>query len=188
MQGKYRHRSKYSYLEFYKFYLAQIERGTMYDMSRELYKKILDRGHELLFDELLKNKRVRFYPNLGDFEVVKYKPTIKYRLPVDWGHWQKTGGKNGGEIRYKLNQHSGGYRYFVRWQKPQTSLHNAVRYIFIMQDPFKKKLTHAIYDGLDAMVWQQHSRFPGGKKAYKEKLANRKWVPKERVEKLKLVQ
>lgn len=159
MRGIQRHKSKYSYWDFYRFYLSRIERHTSYEVSRELYKKILDRGHVILFDELLNNKRIRFYPHLGDFEIVKYKPKIKKYNPVNWKHWQETGGKNGGEIIYNTNQHTGGYKFFVRWQKPKNSLHNGVRYIFYMQRPFKLKLTKAIYDGLDAMVFQQHNRY-----------------------------
>lgn len=158
MQGIHRHRSKYGYIEYYKYYRSCIENGSIYDVDRKTYKKILDRGYEILFDELLKNKRIRFYPHLGDFEIVKYKPSRQH-MSVNWSHWQMTGGKDGGELTYNTNQHSGGYKFFVRWQKPRTQLHNAVHYMFYVQKSFKRKLTAAIFDGLDAMVFKQHRRY-----------------------------
>lgn len=143
-------KSKYHIMDFYRFYRNNIEKKSIYDIPYKKYHEVLYRGNQLYTEALMQGKSIRPLVGLGEFQVFKYRQTEKRRV-VDWAAWHKDG-----TYKFIENEHSSGYRFFVKWIKYRP-LKNIRSYRFSMILYAKKKLAEAIFAGLDAPV---HSQTP----------------------------
>ena len=142
---KWGEKSKYSIKDFHRFYRSMIDRGTMYDINQKLYNEIICRSNQLYVDALMEGRAVRPLPGLGEFQVHKYKSSKSGKV-VDWASYY-----NRGVYKLILNEHSDGFRFFVKWTKNR-KLRNIRSYRFSLTTTSRKKLHAAVLDGLDAPV------------------------------------
>lgn len=151
MTWKWKHKSKYHIMDFYKYYKRSIDRKTVYDVSLKTFHDVIYRANQLYTEALVSGKSIKPMPGLGEFQVYKYKqnPT---KPVVDWGSYYRDG-------VYKMlsNEHTNGYRFFIKWVKYRR-LHNIRCYKFSMILYAKRKLRDAIRAGLDAPVHDQYKR------------------------------
>lgn len=141
--NKYADKTKsYTIPSFYNYYLQNIERDTEYDISYQLYKKILVDYFKYIQREVLENSKEFKLPcRLGTIEIVKSRPK-EYSgksLRIDY---QAT--KQEGKLVYLLNEHSDYYKYRIYWNKQQSTALNKTRYQLIMTRANKRRLAAII--------------------------------------------
>lgn len=108
--------------DYYNYYLKGIEKGSMYDIDKKLFWKLLYDGNKEMLMQVFNGKVAKPDPIIGSFELMKYnmdsyklKEGRKNRLKPDFSLYAKTKRKE--DIRYFTNQHTAGYTYFVCWQR-----------------------------------------------------------------------
>lgn len=134
--------SSYTVPSFYNYYLDQIEQDTVYDISYELYRKIIIDYFSYLRDELIENgKKVKLPNRLGSIQIVKHWP--KYwdsrSLRIDY-----QASKKENKLVYLLNEHSNFYKYRCYWDKGDMLVKNKTKYQLIMTRANKRHLAQII--------------------------------------------
>lgn len=132
----------YTIPSFYKDYLNNIERNTVYDIPYETYKKIVTIYFEWLRDQLLEeSKEVKLPYRLGTIEIVKHKPKQFNggSLRIDY---QATKKEN--KLIYLLNEHSDYYKYRLYWNKQTSNAVNKSKYQLILTRNNKRHLAQII--------------------------------------------
>lgn len=134
--------SSYTVPSFYNYYLDQIEQDTVYDISYELYRKIIIDYFSYLRDKLIENgKKVKLPNRLGSIQIVKRQP--KYwdsrSLRIDY-----QASKKENKLVYLLNEHSNFYKYRCYWDKGDMLVKNKTKYQLIMTRANKRHLAQII--------------------------------------------
>lgn len=103
-----------------------------------------------LVELLLAGREIKLPFGVGTLYVEKKKMNFAHALPLDYGHWQKTG-----EKRFHLNRHSDGFRARFHWRKQTVALVNKSFYAFVPARAAARALAQVLLS-------------PGGHKSYQQ--------------------
>lgn len=128
--------------DFYDYYLNEIERDTVYDISYKDYRQILVDYFKYIRDEVLENSREFKLPcRLGVISIIKHKPKeyTGKSLRIDY-----KASKDYNKLIFHLNEHSDGYKFRLHWNKKDSNAINKSRYQIVMTRANKRHLAQII--------------------------------------------
>jgi hypothetical protein len=127
-RGKNKYKTEYKLIDCYEQYVkdsyikqfksAYLDSTTSTTVPYKVYKKVLDSFFKMVIDSIIENSVIYKMPlRFGELRVEKMKMPIGYlhekkNLKIDFGTFRKTGKKV-----YHLNEHRGGCRYKIKWDK-----------------------------------------------------------------------
>lgn len=129
-------------IDFYNFYLSQIDRDTVYDIDYKVYRGIVEDYFKYIVEEIMdKSKEFKFPCRLGTLTIVKRQPNNfdNKSLRIDY-HESKIQGK----AVYFINEHSDYYKYRFLWSKKDCLLTNKTKYQFVATRANKRRLAQII--------------------------------------------
>lgn len=135
-------RKSHTVMDFYKFYLTQIERETVYDVEYKIYRQIVEDYFRYIVEQIMDNSREFKLPcRLGNLSIVKRQPKNfdNKSLRIDY-HESKIQGK----AVYFINDHSDYYKYRFYWSKKDCLLTNKTKYQFVATRFNKRRLAQII--------------------------------------------
>lgn len=135
-------RKSHTVMDFYKFYLTQIERETVYDVEYKLYRQIVEDYFRYIVEQIMDNSREFKFPcRLGNLSIVKRQPKNfdNKSLRIDY-HESKIQGK----AVYFTNDHSNFFKFRFYWNKQSSLLTNKTKYQFIATRANKRRLAQII--------------------------------------------
>lgn len=135
-------RKSHTVMDFYKFYLTQIERETVYDVEYKIYRQIVEDYFRYIVEQIMDNSREFKLPcRLGNLSIVKRQPKNfdNKSLRIDY-HESKIQGK----AVYFINEHSDYYKYRFYWSKKDCLLANKTKYQFVATRFNKRRLAQII--------------------------------------------
>jgi len=131
--------------DFYKYYKTNIEKDSVYDISKKEYTAILkDINKEIMQLIITTNFEFQMIPNMGNLSIRKAKSKlkldkegnlIKSKIPVDYGKtnalWRADPeAKKKKKLVYFLNDHTEGFRFKFFWDKNNCKVTNKAYYNF----------------------------------------------------------
>lgn len=142
-----------------KFYQEKYGYKNKTGVSPEVFRKVIDEFNSYLVDRIIKGERVYLPYSIGYLEIQKRKQHFvfdekgkvrKKTMMIDWKRtcdfWRKYPEKmSQGKVIYHTNEHSGEYRFFLKWKK-QPKLRRMYLYSLLPSRRFKLKLANYIYN------------------------------------------
>lgn len=163
-----RYKLKYHLQDYYEYYMKDVEKNTCYDVSRKVFHAVVKEGMTTLFSKMFEKEKIKFEPNIGTFQIMMYKMDISKpnKLPPDWKFWHESGKTI---LRRLTNEHSGGFRHFIKWEKPYgNGLKNKNKYGFKAVRSWNKKLFNRAMQGdFEVAVFCKDARLKRRKRLYK---------------------
>ena len=135
-------RKSYTIADYYKFYLSDIIRETIYDIPYKQYRMIVEDYFKSISDLILEQgKQFKIPYRLGTLRIIKSLPKNfnSKSLSIDF-HQSKLQGK----IVYYINEHSNYYKYRLYWSKKNVIARNKSKYQFVLTRANKRHLAHLI--------------------------------------------
>ncbi len=147
---KERNKVEYKIKDLYKHYNEQVQKELQVPYS--VYSAILKEFNLSLVDLIINHSEgVKLPSNLGYIRIRKRKVdlTKKDKLIPDWGKTNKLWDENPIAkekkiIVFHLNEHRGGYKYKIFWDKSKPKLKNKTFYYFVPTRAFKRKLASVL--------------------------------------------
>lgn len=126
-RGKNAIQKPYTLPDMYKEYIRDIPKDSAYYVTYNEYVKIVGLFYKEVSDKIIDKGEIFHLPfRIGDTFVEKKKIDYTTRLPIDW---QLT--TEYGKVIYNFNEHSGGYKYQLKWCKRNALFHNSYLYRFV---------------------------------------------------------
>jgi hypothetical protein len=147
-RGKNKIQGRLTEVDMYNDYQRKIDTDGPYDISKDLYKKILALYYKGLMDYmLLEGGIVKLSNRLGYMAITKKKLHLgnkKYNsyLNVDWKETLKHG-----KVISHLNEHTRGFKYLFTWSKQTATTNNRAYYRFVPTRTNKRKLAALLKSG-----------------------------------------
>lgn len=140
-RGPNKIQNPYNYVDMYEFYMKEIVKEPIYEVTLEQYKIILDKLFKTLINSVFDGETFIFPFGLGEYSIVKKKinPNIENSIPIDW----KLSVQYKKKI-YHLNEHSKGYKYRFYWNKQWGRVVNKKFYQLIATRFNKRELARLI--------------------------------------------
>lgn len=171
-KGKYK--AEVATTNFYKYYISNIEKGTVYDIDKTLFTKILkDINKEIMKLIVTTNYEFVMPYRLGTLSIKKFKTKlkldtdgnlIKSNIPIDYGKtlalWKVSPeAKEAKKVVYFLNKHTDGYRYTFHWDKKIAVLKNKSAYQFKASRANNRMINVALLtiEGLDFFEFKKYN-------------------------------
>jgi len=147
---KERKKAEYKIKDLYKHYQEQVQEELQVPYS--VYSTILKEFNLSLVDLIINHSEgVKLPSNLGYLRVRKKKVDLSKtdKLIPDWGKTNKLWADNPiakekKTIVFHLNEHRGGYKYKIFWDKSKPKLKNKTFYYFIPARALKRKLASVL--------------------------------------------
>jgi len=128
-RGPNKIKDPYTLPDMYNEYIAGVEKGSVYDVSYDIYKTV----YSMYIKELMRlvlddGVRVKFPSRLGTFQVVKKKMFFtgqqKSNKGIDWANTIKEG-----KIVRHINDHTDGFKFLFNWGRVSNArLDNIYKY------------------------------------------------------------
>lgn len=135
-------KKSHTIIDFYQFYLDQIERDTVYDIDYKTYRQIVEDYFRFIVEEIMDNSKEFKLPcRLGNLSIVKRRPENfdNKSLRIDY-HESAIQQK----AVYFINEHSDYYKYRFLWSKKNCLLTNKTKYQFVATRANKRRLAQII--------------------------------------------
>lgn len=136
--------------DLYSYYLEKVP--TDLQVPYSVYRDVLKEFNALLVEEIIHNSEgIKLPLNLGYLRVRKSKVNLTRldKLIPDWGAtnklWEENPkAKEDKKLIFHLNEHRGGFKYKIFWDKSQNRLPNKSFYYFIPTRAFKRNLASVL--------------------------------------------
>lgn len=154
-RGKAKHTSEYKLKDIYTTYLKETPASIQvpYDVFSSIIKEF---NTELVQCLITSSEGVELPYRLGQIRVRKCKVNLsrKDTLIPDWYNtnklWESNQkAKEEKKLLYHLNEHRGGFKYKIYWDKSLSKLKNKSFYFFIPTREFKRNLAHVLKNNLE---------------------------------------
>lgn len=135
-------KKSYTIMDFYQFYLSNIERDTVYDVDYKVYRQIVEDYFRFIVEEIMEHsKEFRLPCRLGYLSIVKRQPKNfdNKSLRIDYHESAIQG-----IAVYFINEHSNYFKYRFLWSKKESLLTNKTRYQFVATRANKRRLAQII--------------------------------------------
>lgn len=145
----------YKIKDLYEYYQEKVQPELQVPYS--VYTSILKEFNLELVESIINTSEgIKLPCNLGFIRVRKKKVNLakKESLIPDWGQTNKLWAANPEAkkkktIVYHLNEHRGGYKYKIFWDKKKQMLKNKTFYYFIPTRAFKRNLASVLKNNLE---------------------------------------
>lgn len=135
-------KKSHTIVDFYNFYISNIEKNTVYDVDYKVYRQVIEEYFRFIANEILENSREFKLPcRLGNISVVKRQPKNfdTKSLRIDY-HESKIQDK----AVYFINEHSNYFKFRFLWSKKESMLINKTKYQFVATRNNKRRLAQII--------------------------------------------
>lgn len=148
-------KSDYKLKDLYNYYKEKIHNDLQVPYS--VYSKIIKEFNLEIVNTIIYNSEgVKLPSNLGVLRVRKRKIDLSKRnkLIPNWAETNKLWASNPEAkekktIVYHLNEHRGGYKYKIYWDRSKPKLKHKSYYYFIPTRAFKRKLAFVLKNNLE---------------------------------------
>jgi hypothetical protein len=150
-----KHKAEYKLKDLYNYYTEKVHEDLQVPYS--VYAKILKEFNLELVDLIINHSEgVKLPSNLGYIRVRKRKVdlTKTNKLIPDWATTNKLWKENPEakakkQIIFHLNEHRGGYKYKIFWDRSKPKLKHKSFYYFIPTRAFKRKLASVLKNNFE---------------------------------------
>lgn len=166
IRGKGKYKAGVATKEMYKHYKNNVEKNSVYDVTKTVYTKILKEINSKIMNLIITTNYEFVMPyRLGTLSIKKFKTRlkldengnlIKSKLPVDYGKtnllWKlDPEAKAKKKVIYFLNEHTDGYRHVFHWDKRSSNITNKSIYTFKASRENNRNINKALLtiEGLD---------------------------------------
>jgi hypothetical protein len=111
------------------------------DMDYRRYKEIVYEVNKRIMEGVRQGEEFTLPYKLGSIRIKKQKINLN-NLRIDFKHFNETGQK-----KKFLNEHTGGYYFFYKWDRTLTDIKNHFYYSFIPTRNNKKSLVKVLKSG-----------------------------------------
>lgn len=135
-------KKSYTIIDFYQFYISNVEKDTVYSVEYKVYRSIVEDYFKYIIQEVMENsKEFRLPCRLGYLSIVKRQPKNfdNKSLRIDY-HESAIQGK----AVYFINEHSNYFKYRFLWSKKESLLTNKTKYQFVATRANKRRLAQII--------------------------------------------
>lgn len=154
-RGKAKHSTEYKIKDIYELYTTEVPKSSQVPYS--LFSDVLRDFNLGLVDKVINNSEGVELPfRLGHLRVRKCKVNLsrKDTLIPDWDStnklWQNNPkAKEEKKLVYHLNEHRGGFKYKIFWDKSLSKLKNKSFYFFIPTRKFKRTVASILKNNLE---------------------------------------
>lgn len=144
-RGKNKNQDPFTIPDMYKEYKEEYEHDQVYNVEYKLFVSVVEDFYKEMMDKILLNgTKFKLPYRLGFVQVLKRKMDYKNNLAIDWDKTNKTGKKI-----YHINDHTGGFKYFFRWDKTGVIFKHKSLYRLVMTRTHKRMLAKLIKTGQD---------------------------------------
>lgn len=127
--------------DMYDKYVEEMDKVGEYCTDNIVFVRVISKFYKEAVKQILLGKTLQFPFGEGRILIEKKKPNkYKGNRYVDWEKTMQLGKRV-----YHLNEHSGGYNYFIRWRSSK-KVTNQKLYKFIPVRDFKRALAKLIKD------------------------------------------
>lgn len=139
-RGKNVIQQPYTMPDMYEQYIKDIPKESAYYVTYTEYAKIVGLFYKEVSHKIIEHGELFHMPfRLGDTYVEKKKLDYNNRPPIDW---QMTTAR--GKVIYNFNEHSGGYKYELKWNKRNSLFHNFYLYRLVYTRSNKRAVAKCI--------------------------------------------
>ena len=134
----------YTMPDFYKAYMEEVEEGSGYDVSYEVFRDICEEYYKGVMDHLFEGGLYILPYNTGELSIKgkRVKKLNYITMPVDWEQTNKIGKKV-----FHVNDHSNYYKYRFCWSKLYRHFKNKSNYRLVFTRDNKRRLAKIIKSG-----------------------------------------
>lgn len=144
-RGPNKSQDPYTIPDMYKEYKEEYQNDKVYNIEYKVFVNIVEEFYKRMMNEILLNGATFRMPyRLGLLRVLKRKMNFKNNLAIDWNTTNKTGKKI-----YHINDHTGGFKFFFRWDKTGVIFKHKSLYRLVMTRSHKRMLAKLIKGGQD---------------------------------------
>lgn len=148
-------KSAYKIKDLYKYYTEKVHEDLQVPYS--VYATIIKEFNLALVESVILNAEgIKLPSNLGVLRIRKRKIDLSKtnKLIPNWAATNKlwaenTKAKEKKTIVYHLNEHRGGYKYKIFWDRSKPKLKHKSYYYFIPTRAFKRKLASVLKNNLE---------------------------------------
>ena len=141
-RGPNRIQNPYNLVDMYSDYVEWVGNKELYTLSRVDFQKVISDFNKGVAEALLDGKEFQMPAAMGLFRIVKSKSNKVITRKHSAINWEET--NKIGKIVYFVNQHSDGYRYKLKWDRPNQSARNSNQYYFVPCRALKRTLAKII--------------------------------------------
>lgn len=126
--------------DMYQAYIKDIPKESAYYVTYTEYAKIVGLFYKEVSHKIIEHGELFHMPfRLDNTYVEKKKLDYNNRPPIDW---QMTTAR--GKVIYNFNEHSGGYKYELKWNKRNSLFHNFYLYRLVYTRSNKRAVAKCI--------------------------------------------
>lgn len=135
-------KKSYTIMDFYQFYLSNIDKDTVYDIDYKLYRQVVEYYFKHIVQEIMENSREFKLPcRLGNLSIVKRQPKNFDNKSLRIDYYES---KLQNKPVYFINEHSDYYKFRFLWSKKDCLLKNKTKYQFVASRANKRRLAQII--------------------------------------------
>lgn len=139
-RGKNVIQQPYTLPDMYQAYIKDIPKESAYYVTYNEYAKIVGLFYKEVSNKIIQQGELFHMPfRLGDTYVEKKKVDYNNRPPIDW---QMTTAM--GKVIYNFNEHSGGYKYELKWNKRNSIFRNVYLYRLVYTRANKRAVAKCV--------------------------------------------
>lgn len=143
-RGKNKIQDPYVTKDFYKEYIKDKDKDSIYDVDYKTYVYIVETYYKALVEYVLNGGVYKLPFKMGNLLIVKYRPRKRTatNTPIDWFNTVKYG-----KLIRHTNDHSNYFKFLINWDKKSCRVINKTLYRFVPTRDFKRTLATKIKAG-----------------------------------------
>lgn len=143
-RGKNKAQDPYTFKDMYTEYIGEIEKGSPYDISYQVFVEICSEFYKDLAEYVKEGGYYKLPYKMGNLSVTKKRPK-KMNFESMTLNWKETA-RLGKQV-FETNDHTGYYKYQFHWGKKDGIFNNKTKYRMVFTRFNKRSLAKMIKSG-----------------------------------------